>query len=92
MVTCQNLQMIASSHIHHVCPHGVVNADVMSLLIADFPEVDIMRVRLLAPHVNLNEKLGETLVNRMNKHRVIYSARIELIDSCQLANNDEDDN
>ena len=75
-------------------PRGVVSADVISLLIADFPEIDIMRVRLFpqAPHVNLNEKLGEALVNRMNKHRVIYSVRIELTDSCQLANNDEDDN
>jgi hypothetical protein len=27
----------------------------------------------------------------MNKHRVIYNVRVELIDSCQLANNDEDD-
>ena len=35
---------------------------------------------------------NETLVNRMNKHRVIYNVHVELVDSCQLANNDENDN
>ena len=30
--------------------------------------------------------------NRMNKHSVVYNVRVEFIDSCQLANNEENDN
>ena len=59
---------------------------IISLLFADFLEIGVV------PLVNVYEELSEKLVNRMNKHRVIYNVRVESIDSCQLANNDEDDN
>ena len=88
--------MIASSHIHHIddcLPRSSVwetlfclFMPIISLLFADFLEIGVV------PLVNVYEELSEKLVNRMNKHRVIYNVRVESIDSCQLANNDEDDN
>ena len=63
----------------------------LSRALFNYRAVTIGLVFLEGPQVKLCEELSATPANRMNKHRVIYNVHVELIDSSQLTNNDEDD-